>query len=478
MPLIDYRSFGRSGNLLGRFGNLPGGAAAADVTAPVLSNATGTQTGTTTADITVDTDEGNGVLYWVVDQNLNTPSAAQIKAGQDQGGGAADASGNVAVSGTGTKTINVTGLSAGTTYKAYFMQEDAALNQSNVSASSSFVTASGSVISRIQSGTITIAAASSSNTATITSVDTTKSIIIYEGRQPTSTGSANTNRSAARIALTNATTVTATRQNTNDAVTVAFTVVEFASGVNSIQSGTIAIAGAATSNTATISAVGANAFVLWLGGSTAVTGLTWTTTECSAELTNSTTVTARCQTNEAMTIGYMVADLDTTIVSAIEQRAVTNTSGNAAFTDTITSVDTNKAVLFYNGAIVPATSSTVTSFACTVVLTNATTTTITRIGTNTGSQTINYTVVTFATAALNGNIQRGTITLSAQTSNTATISSVDTAKSFVNYGNFRVTAANDNTDIPTLTLTNGTTVTAAVNAAGSPIAAFEVIQFA
>lgn len=341
-----------------------------------------------------------------------------------------------------------------------------------------FVTAAGaSVIQSVQTGTITISAAASSNTATITSVDTTKSILIYEGRQPTSTGSANNNRSATRIALTNATTVTATRGNTNDAVTVAFTVIEFASGVNSIQSGTIAIAGAATSNTATISAVGANAFMLWLGGSTAVTALQWTNCESSVELTNSTTVTARCQTNDAMTVGYMVVDLDTTIVSAKEQRAVTNTSGNASFTDTITSVDTTKTLLFYNGAIVPATSSTVTSFACTTVLTNATTVTVTRVGTNTGSQTINYTAVTFAGAALNSSVQRGTITLSAQTSNTATITSINTAKSFVNYGNFRVTAANDNTDIPTLALTNATTVTAAVNSAGSPIAAFEVLEF-
>lgn len=450
-----------------------------DTTAPTISNPTGTKTGSSTADISIDVSEGSGIVYYVVDQNLTTPSSPQIRAGQDQGGASADKFGSIVISSTGTKTVNITGLLSSTAYKAYFTKEDIAGNLSNASASSTFTTdAQSGVIQSIQKGTITIGAAASSNTATITSVDTTKSILIYEGRQPTSTGSANNNRSAARIALTNATTVTATRQNTNDAVTVAFTVIEFASGVNSIQSGTIAIAGAGTSNTATISAVGATAFVLWLGGSTAITALNWTSTESSVELTNSTTVTARCQANEQMTVGYMVVDLDSTIVTAVQQRAVTNTSGSAAFTDTITSLDTTKTLLFYNGAIVPGTNSTVTSFACTVVLTNATTVTVTRVGTNAGSQTINYTAVTFAGTALNGGVQRGTIALSSQTSNTATITSVDMTKSFVNWGNFKCTAANDNTDIPTLALTDATTVTASVNSAGSPTASYEVLQFA
>lgn len=111
-----------------------------DATAPTLSSATGTKTGQTTADISVSTNEANGTLYYVVDQNTTTPSAAQVKAGQDQGGGAADKSGSLAISSTGVKPFSITGLTAGTTYKAYFMHEDANGNQSTVAASSTFAT--------------------------------------------------------------------------------------------------------------------------------------------------------------------------------------------------------------------------------------------------------------------------------------------------------------------------------------------------
>lgn len=112
----------------------------ADVTAPVLSSPTGTKTGSTSADLSVTTNEGNGMLYWVVTGSPTTPSKAQIKAGQDHTGAAALASGSVVVSSTGLKTASTTALTAATTYYAHYMQEDAALNQSNNVSSGSFTT--------------------------------------------------------------------------------------------------------------------------------------------------------------------------------------------------------------------------------------------------------------------------------------------------------------------------------------------------
>lgn len=119
-----------------------------DTTAPTLSNPTGTKTGSSTADITVDTNEGSGTLYYVVDQNLSTPSSTQIKAGQDQGGGAADKANNAVVVSTGTKTFNIVGLTPSTTYKAYFAQDDGAGNTSSASASASFTTDAAVVTTR------------------------------------------------------------------------------------------------------------------------------------------------------------------------------------------------------------------------------------------------------------------------------------------------------------------------------------------
>lgn len=113
-----------------------------DVTAPTLSAPIGTQTGQTTAALSVSTDENNGTLYWVVSESATPPSVAQIQAGNDSTGSAAADSGSQAVSATGTQNINATGLSAGTTYYAYFQHTDAASNDSTVAASSSFTTAS------------------------------------------------------------------------------------------------------------------------------------------------------------------------------------------------------------------------------------------------------------------------------------------------------------------------------------------------
>lgn len=99
-----------------------------DVTAPVLSSPTGTKTGSTTADGTVSTDEGNGTLYFTATENTSE-TAGTIKAASSQ-----------AVSGSGTQNVSFSGLTPSTTYYAHYVQDDAATNTSNVQSSSSFTT--------------------------------------------------------------------------------------------------------------------------------------------------------------------------------------------------------------------------------------------------------------------------------------------------------------------------------------------------
>jgi large repetitive protein len=114
----------------------------ADVTAPGLTGATAEGAGTTTGTGAVDTNEGNGTLYFVVTTSATPPSAAQVKAGQNHLGAAATDSGSQSVSVSGTQTITggFTGLTAATAYYAYFMHEDAAANQSTVVAAAVFET--------------------------------------------------------------------------------------------------------------------------------------------------------------------------------------------------------------------------------------------------------------------------------------------------------------------------------------------------
>lgn len=111
-----------------------------DLTAPVLSSPTDTKTGSTTADLGVTTDEGNGTLYTVVTTSATQPTKPQIKSGLDHLGAAAAFADDQAIGSTGAKTFSATGLTASTSYFAHFMHEDAAGNQSNVSSGDGFTT--------------------------------------------------------------------------------------------------------------------------------------------------------------------------------------------------------------------------------------------------------------------------------------------------------------------------------------------------
>lgn len=122
-----------------------------DVTAPTLSSPVDAASGSTGATGSVDTNEGNGTLYWVVSTSGTAPSAAQVKAGQDHTGSTAADSGSQAVSGTGTQTLSPapSGLTASTAYTIHFMHEDAAANQSSVASGDGFTTGAAGGISLV-----------------------------------------------------------------------------------------------------------------------------------------------------------------------------------------------------------------------------------------------------------------------------------------------------------------------------------------
>lgn len=78
-------------------------------------------------------------------------------------------------------------------------------------------------IKSIQRGTIAISSGTS-NTATVTSVDTSKSILMHLGQYSTQTGIDNV---LTALALTNATTITATRGASTGTTTVGYQLVEY-----------------------------------------------------------------------------------------------------------------------------------------------------------------------------------------------------------------------------------------------------------
>lgn len=131
-------------------------------TAPVLTSPTGTG-GSLVCSGGVTTDKGNGTLYAVATASATSPSAAQVKAGQDHTGAAALRVISQAVSATGAQSIASGAVTAGTRY-LHFMHEDAATNQSTVVSSASFtVTSGGDTTAPTLAGSITVGTVTSSS---------------------------------------------------------------------------------------------------------------------------------------------------------------------------------------------------------------------------------------------------------------------------------------------------------------------------
>lgn len=334
------------------------------------------------------------------------------------------------------------------------------------------------VIKSVQQVSINIGAAALTATATITAVVVANSIIIYQGVDAAVNSQAAYERAIARLAITNTTTITATRGDSTNSTTVNAVIVEFASGVNSIQAGTIAISTVQTSNTATISAVGANAFVLHVGASTITAATACGGAATAVQLTNATTVTATVGVaGAALTVGFMVVDLDNTVLASAPQPiSHTDASSAATYTDAITPVSLNNSVVFHNGHVA-AVSETFNIMYHAVQLSDASHVTYTRGAAGTTGRTIYATVVEFKGTVLKSAVQRGVIALAAATSGTGTISSVTTTMAFCNYNGCYGANGNVSIVLANLTLTNGTTVTGTVSSAGSPNVAYEVIEF-
>lgn len=101
-----------------------------DTTAPVLTAASATATGPTTATGTVTTNEAGGTLYWLANASA-TATATQVKAGSSK-----------AVTATGAQSVSLTGLPAASTLYLHFLHADGAAtpNESAVANTASFTT--------------------------------------------------------------------------------------------------------------------------------------------------------------------------------------------------------------------------------------------------------------------------------------------------------------------------------------------------
>lgn len=167
-----------------------------------------------------------------------------------------------------------------------------------------------SMVRSVQRGTISIGPAAATNTATIAAVNMDNSVLRWLSGNYNTDGAVDERDGWSYLTFTNATTITATRQGTNNTATVSFEVIEFMPGIiRSVQRGTIALT-AAASNTATVTTVDTNKAVLDYLGTLSGDGFGYSARYLiRLVLTNSTTITAtRGNATNNMLVAYQLVE--------------------------------------------------------------------------------------------------------------------------------------------------------------------------
>ena len=217
--------------------------------------------------------------------------------------------------------------------------------------------------------------------------------------------------------------------------------------------------------------------------------VTGSTHEVIFDLTSSGTVTAVAEKSDGEVVGYgNVTPISTgdavnilsvssggATIENIQEATITLSNASGSDTATITEVDPDNTVLLFNGF---KGADDLAAGNIKVVLTDGTTVTANRVGSWVGECVVKVTVLEFTDGSIAG-VQRGTINIAQPaTSNTDSITSVDTSKSVL----LKLGATTGGGTINDLRchieLTNSTTVTATRDQSlGDVVVSYEVLEF-
>ena len=257
---------------------------------------------------------------------------------------------------------------------------------------------SGVLTSPVQRGTVTIAGSALTGTAAITAVDLTKSVCLFAGHSNNSTN-ASLHWGLASMYFSSSSQVTLERQASNANVnTTVYQILEFSS--DALQSNTqqfaVTIGGTSTNTgTATITSVDTTkSNIYWGGFQTDYPGTSdvhrwWG----YSTLTNSTTVTAtryRVHTDISVHRGTVV-EFKPALIASI-QRGLTTIPSGTSTTAAISSVNTSVSYLNHLQQYINTVDNESYNFTQ-GTLTNATTVTISRVGSTTVSNVTSWEVI-------------------------------------------------------------------------------------
>ena len=260
----------------------------------------------------------------------------------------------------------------------------------------------------VQSFSITIASGSTTGTATINAVGS-GAFILWDGENPSVSN--DPAEDFAYLALTNSTTITATR-NTGTAGTVKIygCIVDgdTANLIKSVQYGTVTIA-SATSGTAAISAVtNANAAVHLLGWSSSNATLSGINEYPLLSLSGTTVTATRPGSTGTLVVGFVVIEFQGSALNrSVQNVAATISTSVTSYTATISSVNMNNAFTIFAGHSIATATTNVATIKQRGALSAATTVTVSVNTAAAYAKNYNCSVVEFVPGLLNSSVQRG-----------------------------------------------------------------------
>ena len=281
-----------------------------------------------------------------------------------------------------------------------------------------YITAQG-----VQTFSITIAAGNTTGTAMVNAVGS-GAFICWGGQNPSVSN--NPSEDFAYLALTNSTTITATR-NTGTAGTIVITgcIVDgdTTNLIKSVQYGTVTIANTASTGTASINAVtNNNTAIHFLGSSSSNSTLSNINEYARLSLSGTTVTATRPGTTGTLVVGFVAIEFQAgCLAQTVQNVSATSSSSVTSWAATITSVTANNSITFFSGHTIATSTTNPAQFKMRGAITGATTLTAYA---NTGAayaKAYNCCIVSFNAGVLNSAVQRGTTTLTGVASNTTTL---------------------------------------------------------
>lgn len=273
------------------------------------------------------------------------------------------------------------------------LQRQSAASSPTVTAEIEIWYATDQLVESVEYGVVAFTAANTA-TATITSVDTSRTSVVWLGSDSNS-ATQSAGRQNSDVVLTNSTTVTGNTTNTPTGST-AFMAIQWAAGaVSSVQNIALTSTSASATETSTITSVDVNRSLVFFGGQSG--GLAGVADLCyTSQLTAATTVT-HTRVGTAVTsrrISRSVVQFVAGVFAANVQRGTIDLTGVTSNTATITDVGITKGFSLFNGWRSASTGAQPTTTWATETLTNGTTVT------GAANATGNTTVIAYAAGQL------------------------------------------------------------------------------